>query len=118
MASVLKKVTELTLRNGTKLQITIKEGENIRKAKLRNTSSSIIIPSLNNRMVDSSFIVDIEDKMVEDLQQMLTPDANTKLLNRSDLKPADENSPGYLKFKEAQKKLRKKMGGQTRSSSL
>jgi hypothetical protein len=113
---VFKQVTELTLRNGEKLNITVAEGNSARQAKASERSKSIMFPSLKNRMIDSSFIVDIQDKSVEDSEatRKLAEEETKRALIASGLLPPQEDQkymPGYISFIVASIKLRKRSGG-------
>lgn len=112
---VYKQVTEITLRNGEKLNVTVAEGHSARQAKASERSKSIIFPSIKNRMVDGSFIVDIQDKSVVDEEESRKlQEAETKrALITSGLLPPQEDQkymPGYIGFIVACIKLRKKSG--------
>lgn len=113
--TVFKQVTELTLRNGEKLNVTIAEGHSARQAKASERSKSIMFPSLRNRMIDSSFIVDIQDKSVEDSEatKKLQEEETKRILISTGLLPPQEDQkymPGYISFLVASIKLRKKSG--------
>lgn len=103
-----KKITELTLRNGEKLNVTVPEGESARQAKAATQQKSVVFPSLNNRMIDTSFIVDIQDKTVEDPAAAIT-DHNQALIAAGLLEPKPDLriAPGYIKYIVAGIKLRK-----------
>lgn len=106
---VYKKVTELTLRNGEKVHVTLAEGNSVRQAKASERSKSIMFPSLNNRMLDSSFIVDVQDKSVEDHTQPELIDHTKGLIAAGLLEPEPDLrlAPGYIKYVVAGIKLRK-----------
>lgn len=112
---IYKQVTELTLRNGEKLHVTAAEGNSARTAKASERSKSIMFPSIRNRMIDASFIVDIQDKSVEDpvataAQQLA--DSKRSLISAGLLEPEEDSRyrPGYIKYIVACIKLRKKAG--------
>jgi hypothetical protein len=113
--TVFKQVTELTLRSGEKLHITAAEGNSARMAKSSAQSKSIVFPSARNRMIDSSFIVDIQDKSIEDSEatrkEQLEQDKR-KLIAAGLLEPKEDSKykPGYMKYMVASIKLRKKIG--------
>lgn len=104
-----KKVTEVTLRNGEKLQVTLAEGSSIRQAKSSERAKSIMFPSLNNRMLDSGFIVDVQDKTIEDPSKPTVVDHSKALIAAGLLEPEEDLrlAPGYIKYVVAGIKLRK-----------
>ena len=110
----MKQVTIISLKRGEELQVSLEEGNKARAAKLRG-SGVIVIPSQRNRVIDVVMIGDIQDKWVEDIQQSLVVDDKARLLDTTIIpEPATETSPGYLKFKEAQQRLKERMGRPTR----
>lgn len=97
-------VTILTLRNNETLQVTYQEGQNIKRQKQQKPGGSVMIPSLNNRLIDCVFIVDIKDEWTG------FPDPQTdNLLAEGKRNLATPDSPGYKKFLKAKEEfIRKK----------
>lgn len=113
---VYKQVTELTLRNGERLNVTEAEGNSARVAKSSGQSKSIVFPSIKNRMIDASFIVDIQNKTVEDVEatrQLELEQTKRTLISTGLLEPEEDSryKPGYISYIVASVKLRKKGRG-------
>lgn len=116
---VYKQVTELTLRNGERLNVTEAEGNSARQAKASGQSKSIIFPSLRSRMIDASFIVDIQNKTVEDVEatrKLAEEETKRNLIATGLLEPEEDSKykPGYISYIVASIKLRKKGRGSIR----
>jgi len=112
---IFKQVTELTLRNGEKLHVTAAEGNSARQAKAAAQAKSILFPSIRNRMIDASFIVDIQDKSIEDHEATAKEQlelSKRNLISAGLLEPEEDSKykPGYIKYIVACVKLRKKTG--------
>lgn len=108
MTQAYKRVTIIKLKSGEEIQVTVEEGDKIRAAKAKGVGS-VFLKSHDKRMIDVVMIGDIQDKTVEDPQQMIAETRESRLLGQSIPKPATDNSPGYLKFLKAREKLLKKL---------
>lgn len=116
------KVTLITLRNNEQFYVTTEEGSKIKQAKLDianagKISEPICIKSQSNRIIESSFIVDISDRYID----------NPKYKNHeyaSAGRSVDIKAPGYLKFTQMRTKLIQKViipngeNNNTRADSL
>lgn len=89
------KVSILTLKNGETVQVTFSEGQNIKKQKQLKPMGSVIIPSVDNRLIDNTFIVDIKEIWVGEVDIDETKTLDTGNMPR---KPRDKNSKAYQNY--------------------
>jgi hypothetical protein len=96
-------VSILTLRNNETLQVTYAEGQNIKKQKQQKPGGSVMIPSLNNRLIDCVFIVDIKEVWIG-----FADPQTDNLLQEGEKQVVTPDSPGYKKFLKAKEDFLKK----------
>lgn len=89
------KVSVLTLKNGETAQVTFSEGQNIKKQKQLKPLGSVIIPSLDNRLIDCTFIVDIKDIWTGQVDIDTSRTLETGNMPR---RPRDKNSNAYQNY--------------------
>lgn len=89
------KVSILTLRNHEQVQVTFEEGQNIKKQKAMKPNGSVIIRSLDSRLIDCSFIVDIKEIWTGEVDIDETKTLETGNMPRT---PKNKNSKAYKNY--------------------
>lgn len=89
------KVSILTLRNRDTIQVTFSEGQNIKKQKQLKPMGSVIIPSLENRLIACDYIVDIKEIWVG---QVDIDKARTLETGNMPRKPREKNNKSYENY--------------------
>ena len=105
----VKKVGEITLKNGEILQITESELNTLIASKVKSGLGDIWFDS-QKRMLQKPYIVDIQEKWVEDAQQAIVEERSDHLLAGQREVPSDGTGPGYKKFMAARANFRRKFG--------
>lgn len=108
-----KKVGEITLKNGEMLQITEQELISLMQSKMKSGMGDMYFASIK-RMLSKPYIVDMQEKWVEDAQQSIVEERTSHLLAQKEHLVADGTGEGYKKFLEAKAKLKRKLGPSAR----
>lgn len=85
----------MTLRNHEQVQVTFEEGQNIKKQKAMKPNGSVIIRSLDSRLIDCSFIVDIKEIWTGEVDIDETKTLETGNMPRT---PKNKNSKAYKNY--------------------
>lgn len=104
-----KKVGEITLKNGEMLQITEQELASLMQSKMKSGMGDMYFASIK-RMLSKPYIVDMQEKWVEDKQQAIIEERADHLLAGQKEISADGTGPGYAKFQAMRARFGRKYG--------
>lgn len=104
-----KKVGEITLKNGEMLQITEQELVSLMQSKMKSGMGDMYFASIK-RMLSKPYIVDMQEKWVEDKQQAIVEERSEHLLAGQKHVESDGTGPGYKKFMAMRAKFGKRYG--------
>lgn len=108
-----KRIGVITLKNGEMLEVEHEEYKKILASFAKSEMGKVYITSLK-RMVDKTFIVDTQEKWVEDRNAVIVEERANHLLAEREHIVADGNGPGYKRFLAAKAKLKRKLGPSSR----
>lgn len=110
--SARKQVTQVTLKNGEKIIVSLDRGNAARQAMIAG-SGVWTIPEQNNRIVSVPMLAEVNDVWIEDVQVQLGEQLErAKRIEASGQKvEATATSPGYIKFLVGNIRLRLRHGG-------
>lgn len=102
-----KHIGVITLKNGEMLEIEYEEYTKILASFAKSELGKVYINSLK-RMIDKTFIVDTQEKWIEDRNAVLVEERPEHLLAEKEKIVSDGTGPGYKKFLAAREKFLKR----------
>ncbi len=102
-----KHIGIITLKSGEMLEINFEEYQKVLGSFTKSELGKVYISSLK-RMIDKTYIVETQEKWVEDLNAVIAEERPENLIAEKEKIVSDGTGPGYKKYMEMKEKFMRK----------